>query len=78
MSIKTKISREMSSEASAGVRYDAFAIRNYEQENEPRAEWSKIGVAFPHRDGQGFRLLLTAVPVDGQVVIRIRTPKAAD
>ena len=51
MSIETKISTAASSDASAGARYDAFAIRNYERENELRAEWSKIGVAFPHHDG---------------------------
>ena len=32
--------------------------------------WLNIGVAFPHDDGQGFNLLLQALPLDGKIVLR--------
>lgn len=35
--------------------------------------WLPIGAAFPHQDGDGFNLVLQALPIDGRVVLR--TPK---
>jgi hypothetical protein len=32
--------------------------------------WLNIGVAFPHEDGQGFNVLLQAMPTDGKIVLR--------
>ncbi len=32
--------------------------------------WLNIGVAFAHDDGQGFNLLLQALPIDGKLVLR--------
>lgn len=43
--------------------------------------WLNIGVAFPHDDGQGFNVLLQALPIgDGKLVLREYDPKehAAD
>ena len=28
--------------------------------------WLNLGVAFPHEDGEGFNLLLQALPTDGK------------
>lgn len=33
--------------------------------------WNRIGAAFPHRDGQGFNIQLDAMPLKGQIVLRI-------
>ncbi|MDP1796236.1 MAG: hypothetical protein Q8K78_02085 [Planctomycetaceae bacterium] len=33
--------------------------------------WNRIGVAFPHRDEQGFNIQLESVPLDGRIVLRI-------
>lgn len=33
--------------------------------------WNRIGLAYPHRDGQGFNLQLDAMPLKGQIVLRI-------
>jgi len=30
-------------------------------------------VAFPHEDGEGFNLLLQALPLDGKIVLRTYT-----
>ena len=32
--------------------------------------WLNIGVCFPHDDGDGFNLLLQALPLDGKIVLR--------
>lgn len=32
--------------------------------------WLNLGVAYPHEDGQGFNLLLQALPIDGRIVLR--------
>jgi hypothetical protein len=32
--------------------------------------WLNLGVAFKHEDGQGFNLLLQALPLDGKLVLR--------
>ncbi|MCQ0990539.1 hypothetical protein [Jiella marina] len=35
-----------------------------------RAFWTKIGSAWRHDDDDGFNLKLTALPIDGRLVIR--------
>lgn len=41
-----------------------------------KAFWTKIGAAWPHEDGQGFNVTLTAMPLNGRLVIR--EPKTSD
>jgi hypothetical protein len=36
-----------------------------------QAEWTKIGVAWPHRDGRGVTVRLTALPLGGQIYMRM-------
>lgn len=41
--------------------------------------WTKIGAAWPHKDGQGFSLVLDAFPAgNGRVAIRLNTEKDAE
>jgi hypothetical protein len=37
--------------------------------------FTRIGAAWPHRDGKGFNLQLDAVPLDGHVTLRVITEK---
>jgi hypothetical protein len=38
---------------------------------EGKANWTVIGAAWPHKDGQGFGLHFTAKPLDGaEIVLR--------
>lgn len=39
------------------------------------ANWTKIGAAWPNRDGKGFNILCDAVPIRGRIVMRAYTPK---
>ena len=43
--------------------------------------WLAIGAAFPHQSGDGFNVVLQALPIpngDGQCKIVLRPPKADD
>lgn len=43
-----------------------------------KAKWTEIGVAFPHKDGNGFAFKLTAIPAPGgEFVMRRDTPRPA-
>ena len=37
--------------------------------------WTKIGAAWPHEDGEGYNVQLSAVPIGGRLVIRKAKPK---
>jgi hypothetical protein len=32
--------------------------------------WLNLGIAFPHEDGEGFNILLQALPIDAKLVLR--------
>ena len=32
--------------------------------------WLNLGIVFAHEDGEGFNLLLQALPLDGKIVLR--------
>ena len=54
---------------SAGKRPDfiAYSVRDT---RDGKGDWSKVGAAWEHRDGQGIDLQLDATPVDGRVTLR--------
>ncbi len=33
--------------------------------------WLAIGAAFMHQDGEGFNIVLQALPIDGKIVLRV-------
>lgn len=70
------MSKKPSTPAAEPTRFDAFTVREYEVNGDKKSDWTKVGVAWPHQDGKGFRLVLTAVPLDGIVVLRQHEPKA--
>jgi len=37
--------------------------------------WTKVGAAWPHRDGKGISLQLSVIRMNGQVVLRELLPK---
>ena len=55
--------------------YEAFQITTPEGADKQR--WTKIGVEFCHRDGEGINLLLDQLPENGRVTVRsIRKEKS--
>ena len=53
----------------------AYSVYVVEGEGD-KAFWTKIGAGFKHEDGEGFNLLLSALPIDGRLVVR--TAKQSD
>lgn len=49
--------------------YIAYQVRDNEQSGE--AFWTRIGVAFTHADQKGFNLVLDAIPLTGQIALRV-------
>lgn len=52
--------------------------RLYRVEGEGKsAKWTEIGAAWPNKDGEGFSLSCNAVPLEGRIVMRKITARAA-
>jgi hypothetical protein len=56
--------------------YNAYTVENYKKGAEDRAKWAQVGVVFPHKDGEGFDIVLTALPLNGRLSLRKPKPKA--
>jgi len=50
----------------------AYQVRDREGQ---KGFWTRIGVAYPHADGQGFNIQLECVPLDGRISLRIASEK---
>ena len=61
--------------SNAANRFNVCVVREYKAGEEDRSEWIRVGVAFPHADGKGFNLTLSALPVDGKLVLREPKPE---
>jgi len=62
----------------AQPKYRAFTVIKREGQDD---FWLPIGAAFPHQSGDGFNVILQALPIpgaDGQCKIVLRPPKADD
>ena len=53
--------------------YHAFTVVNREGQDD---FWINIGAAFMHQDGDGYNVVLQALPINGKVVLRL--PKSDD
>ena len=49
----------------------AYQVR----EGKDKGYFTRIGAAWPHKDGKGFNIQLDAVPLDGKITLRIATDK---
>jgi hypothetical protein len=54
--------------------YIAYHVRNNSEE-QGDSYWTRIGAAFPHKDGKGFNLLVETFPLDGRITLRVPTEK---
>lgn len=56
--------------------HEVFAVRRDGDGDDAKSFWTKIGAAWPHKDGDGFNLKLELLPLDGaELVIRKWKPK---
>jgi hypothetical protein len=51
--------------------YAAYTVHKREGQDD---FWVAIGAAFMHQDGEGYNIVLQALPLDGKIVLR--PPKA--
>ena len=55
---------------------NAYAVQEFDTGNGQKARsWTRIGAAFPHKDGTGFNIELHSLPLDGRIVL---FPPSAD
>jgi hypothetical protein len=54
--------------APAPTYLNVFTVEEYERDGKKAKSWTKIGAAFPHKDGIGFSIELKAFPIDGRLV----------
>lgn len=48
---------------------NVFTVEAFESQGKTSKRWTRIGVAFPHKEGAGLSVELQAFPVDGKLVI---------
>jgi hypothetical protein len=48
---------------------NVFTVEEYERDGKTQKRWTKIGAAFPHKEGSGFSIELKAFPVHGRLVV---------
>jgi hypothetical protein len=55
--------------SAAAPYFNVFTVREFDNSTGQKAKsWTKVGVAFPHREGSGFNLELSALPLDGRLI----------
>lgn len=59
---------------STPTHFNVFTVEEFDaptaQDKDRKAKsWSKVGVAFPHKEGTGFNIQLRSLPVDGRLVV---------
>jgi hypothetical protein len=60
---------QQSPPASALTYLNVFTVEEYESNGKIQKRWTRIGAAFPHKEGPGFSIELKAFPVDGRLVV---------
>lgn len=56
-------------EASSLTYLNVFTVEEYESNGKTLKKWTRIGAAFPHKEGLGFSIELKAFPIDGRLVV---------
>ena len=55
--------------------YQAYTVVKREGQDD---FWLNIGAAFMHQDGDGYNVVLQALPINGKIVLRLPTSDAKD
>ena len=52
--------------------HKVFVVEDKEvaEGEDPNAFWTRVGSARPHKDGKGLNLVLSALPINGRLVLR--------
>ena len=60
---------QASAETPAPTYLNVFTVEEYESNGKTAKKWTRIGAAFPHKEGMGFSIELKAFPIDGRLVV---------
>jgi len=52
--------------------YIAYHVKdtNAGEHGEKRGVWTRVGAAWPNKDGKGFNVVLDVIPLDGRLMLR--------
>ena len=48
---------------------NVFTVEEFESNGKTQKKWTRIGAAFPHKEGLGMSIELKAFPIDGRLVV---------
>jgi len=59
-------------EATNRPTHKVFAVQDRGENTgaDDKAFWTRVGSAFPHKDGKGLSIVLSALPVNARLVLR--------
>jgi hypothetical protein len=70
------MSNDTNTNASNRPTHTAYSVRKYKKNGEYKSQYTVIGAAWQHGDGEGFDIILEAFPVNGRVTLRKPKPRA--
>jgi hypothetical protein len=61
---------QITEQGAASQHLYAYTVREFDTADGKKARaWTRIGVAFPHKDGTGFNIEVHSFPLDGRIVL---------
>jgi len=64
------------SEAKNRPNATAYVVREFERDGKKDARWLKVGVAWLHKDSEGFNVVIEeGLSVSGKMVVRVNKEK---
>ena len=61
---------QITEQGATSSRLYAYTVREFDTADGKKARaWTRIGVAFPHKDGTGFNIEVHSFPLDGRIVL---------
>ena len=56
----------------AAPAFNVFTVKSAPDGSDRKAKWIEIGAAFRHQQGDGYNIVLDALPIDGRLVLMPR------
>jgi hypothetical protein len=69
MNNRNQPTNQTAAPAAPSTYLNVFTVEEYERDGKTQKRWTKIGAAFPHKEGLGFSIELKAFPIDGRLVV---------
>ena len=60
----------------ASSNYPSHIVHHVRDREGGEPVWTRIGAAWPHKDGKGFNVQIEFVPLDGRITLRVPSEKA--